>query len=826
MKKILSSSIVKNPTDLQKGAATHHVEDRSAYLRSNSVVTWSGTQLSFTTDIVLEIINTLSGTTSTHTILTANSPISLNNNESLWVSIDRTQTSENLTPKLSDTDPIPAQSDANGSVFILAKRIDVSGIGYLHLPFSKQVLNQGQAVRLGASGSSSGTSDGINLVPLDSNFQPNKTTNSDAEISVGDWAAYADAAATFPVDMTGGSPNTTIVRSTSSPLNGAAHFLMTINSGASRQGEGVSCVINIPRAYRGRMLAFTFPFQATGTLVEDDFRLFAYDITNSVVITPFSANKILGAEGMALALFPVATNTASVRVGIHIARTSTAAATILFDDVVVSPHIPVVGVAGSDLIAYTPTFANLGTTSNVAFWWRRDGDMMEIFGYLTVGTTAATQASFTLPTGFSLESAKISPTNAVNNAGPVWGDWYLNGNNDHNGAIVSATGTSTSVLYFGFVPSAAGLNPQNGTVIATSGNSIGLKAKVPISGWSSNVTMSQSSTFFISNAIASGTRVTTAPTILGEYRTTIKNNAATTTADNAPAASPSTSDGMRIYSTSGSGAGTSGQTNRWDIFVGKNKNVFFQFYSGTDKTGEIDTDYFSDSASGDEAGLYSIYDPVTGIASVYLPILSSAANRSVGRSYSGIVASGGSASDCYFDIKVSENALAVQQQQIFGSIIGSSYSQVQGPVALTTGIPTDNTIPQSGEGNEILTASYTPKMIGSKLIITASATGSEDTNVTNNFVMALFKDSDADALAADAYPRTGNGSGLDGGRVHVSYEHTVSSFSTITFKIRVGGGGSGAKAATLNVIYDNSATSFNLGSTITSWLRVEEIAQV
>jgi hypothetical protein len=131
-------------------------EDRSAYLRSNDPVTWTGTQLQFTADIVLEVVNTKSGTPKTATILLSNSPITLANGESAWVLIDRTLASENLTVNLSGTLAVPAQTQANKDVIIIARRQDALGAGYVHLPLHKQVLEPGQTVRLGASGSGDG----------------------------------------------------------------------------------------------------------------------------------------------------------------------------------------------------------------------------------------------------------------------------------------------------------------------------------------------------------------------------------------------------------------------------------------------------------------------------------------------------------------------------------------------------------------------------------------------------------------------------------------------------------------------------------------------
>ena len=131
-------------------------EDRSAYLRANDPVTWTGTELQFTSDIVLEVINTKSGAIKTATILLANSPIALADGESAWIAINRLSATENVTVNLSGTTPIPAQSQANKDVIVIARRQDALGAGYVHIPLHKQVLEPGQTVRLGASGSGDG----------------------------------------------------------------------------------------------------------------------------------------------------------------------------------------------------------------------------------------------------------------------------------------------------------------------------------------------------------------------------------------------------------------------------------------------------------------------------------------------------------------------------------------------------------------------------------------------------------------------------------------------------------------------------------------------
>jgi hypothetical protein len=129
-------------------------EDRSGYLRSDSLVTWDGTNLTFTSNIILEFINTKSGTITQHTIPSSASPLQLTaSGQSLYSLITRTATSENLTVINSGSTAIPAQTQAEKDVFVLFRRVDAGGVAYLHMPFMKQLIGQGQSVRLGQSGS-------------------------------------------------------------------------------------------------------------------------------------------------------------------------------------------------------------------------------------------------------------------------------------------------------------------------------------------------------------------------------------------------------------------------------------------------------------------------------------------------------------------------------------------------------------------------------------------------------------------------------------------------------------------------------------------------
>lgn len=323
----------------------------------------------------------------------------------------------------------------------------------------------------------------VNLAVIDSSFKPTKPNNANAEVSVGDWAAYADAAAATPVDMTGGSPNTTIARNTSSPLSGAADFLITVSSGATRQGEGASLLVNVPPAYRGQILTLLIPYKTTGTISDGDFVPYAYDVTNASLIVPTVISGITGAQGRIVCTLVTSTSTASLRVGIHVARAvNTGAVTINFDDVLLAADDSQANVPMSDWVAYTPTFTGFGTVSTSAFFWRRVGDSVEITGKFTSGTTTATEARLSLPNSLVSDSTKVP---AIRSPG-----FWIRGSNTtaHGGSILIESNvgyiTFGSQDTFGNV-SVNPVTKQNASSFVGSGEEVHIPPfTIPISGWS------------------------------------------------------------------------------------------------------------------------------------------------------------------------------------------------------------------------------------------------------------------------------------------------------------------------------------------------------
>lgn len=120
-----------------------------------------------------------------------------------------------------------------------------------------------------------------------------------------------------------------------------------------------------------------------------------------------------------------------------------------------------------------------------------------------------------------------------------------------------------------------------------------------------------------------------------------------------------------------------------------------------------------------------------------------------------------------------------------GSVITFANAVTTALVSGSTSIPFDNTIPQSTEGFEVLTCAITPKASGNKLRIRAIIPYNTS-NAGGDYMvgLALFKDSDANAIAATN--AVTNSSAGRGGCAVLEHVYTTTGTSAITFKVRIG----------------------------------------
>lgn len=334
-------------------------------------------------------------------------------------------------------------------------------------------------------GSGSGSASGV------TNFISNGTAEADTT----GWATYADAAGTSPVDGTGGSPNVTWTRSTSSPLVGTASFVFTKDA-ANRQGQGASYAFTVDSAYKAKVLQVSFEYMVgSGTFVagtsttDSDVVVYLYDVTNSRIIQPTTFRLYSNSSTLSTTFvsnFQTSSDSTSYRLILHCGSTSASAYTVKFDNIVVAPSSYVYGTPITDFQTYTPTFAGFGTVTSPSMWWRRVGDSVEIYGKFTSGTVTAATASFTTPNSVTIDSTKVP---AIRSSG-----YYTTNNSARttHGGATTITGGNTTVN-FGSLSTYSGGSVTN-NVTAELGNAIAVSGDViyvdgitaPISGWGSN----------------------------------------------------------------------------------------------------------------------------------------------------------------------------------------------------------------------------------------------------------------------------------------------------------------------------------------------------
>jgi hypothetical protein len=135
-----------------------------------------------------------------------------------------------------------------------------------------------------------------------------------------------------------------------------------------------------------------------------------------------------------------------------------------------------------------------------------------------------------------------------------------------------------------------------------------------------------------------------------------------------------------------------------------------------------------------------------------------------------------------------------------------------GLTSTTTIMPYDNTIPQSGEGIEVMSVAITPADSSNKLIIMVTTNLSHNQAAGEN-TTALFQDSTAGALAAVTNQKSGDGQVANCTFLHFMAAGTT---SATTFKVRVGNNDSG-KTTNFNGFSSQARFGGVYSSSITVW---------
>ncbi len=310
------------------------------------------------------------------------------------------------------------------------------------------------------------------------------------------WVRYNDGAVAAPVDGTGGTPSyLTFARTTSSPLVSAGSGLIT-KSAASALGEGVSYDFTIDRGLLHEVAKVEFQYEASANYADGYVGVFLYDKTNASLI-PISVQDIpasYGKPGTFLATFIPSTST-EYRLIFHVTTATTTAWTMMIDNVVIGKKDIAVGAAISEWQSYTPTIAGAGTLTDVACFWRRVGDTLEVSGRATSGTVDGSTATITLPSGLTQKDYTINR---------IVGQWWRNLNTagpPKRGAIQGSSGTNIVYLSQDAEGSAATpFGSSSFNALIGSSQVFSFMFSVRIAQWTSNVNLASDFTEYAYNS--------------------------------------------------------------------------------------------------------------------------------------------------------------------------------------------------------------------------------------------------------------------------------------------------------------------------------------
>lgn len=301
-----------------------------------------------------------------------------------------------------------------------------------------------------------------------------------------------------PTFGSGASGNLSLALESSGQLAGA-DSLGYVSSAATTAGNMVaSSSYAIDAADQAKVLTVKFYYKAAvgPTLMNmsgtssNSYAWALWDVTNSSWLSSAGNFCTVQNSGVGYCTGTAQTNatTANIRLVIYNANaTSSGAATLYLDDFYVGPQTAPVGPARADDVAYTPTFTNFGTVSNVKIWSARDGDHLLVHGTFTAGTVVGSTATMTL--GYNGASGNVSTDTTKVTAGDMIGKAGQSGSATtyFTQSILATSGTTVN---FGSQNSTTSeLTPGTGQIVGNSAT-MSFFFSVPIVGWSSNSTQS------------------------------------------------------------------------------------------------------------------------------------------------------------------------------------------------------------------------------------------------------------------------------------------------------------------------------------------------
>lgn len=163
-------------------------------------------------------------------------------------------------------------------------------------------------------------------------------------------------------------------------------------------------------------------------------------------------------------------------------------------------------------------------------------------------------------------------------------------------------------------------------------------------------------------------------------------------------------------------------------------------------------------------------------------------------------------------VRVYRKAIMPTQKSVRGVAVNTAFFVDTTPASTSASIPSDDTVPQSTEGAEYVTHTYTPKAIGNTLHVRLSGWSSNTTGAASKF--ALFLDSDTNARASTW---GGGGSSSITNNFVLEYVYDIDSLDPQAWSLRFG-----ASAGTTYLLANSSLPSGFFGfSDAVIWSLIE-----
>lgn len=337
--------------------------------------------------------------------------------------------------------------------------------------------------------------------------------------AVGSWVTgHASLTSNIPTGSptfgSGASSNLTLAVSNSTPAPLAGSWSLGETSAAtSIAGDFLaSPAFTIDSEDQAKALTFTFyytiafgasSFNFSGTS-SNTFGVAIYDVTNSQWIIPagvFGMTQGTGTSaasagvGLATGTFQTSATGTQYRFVVYNANAAANITIMDYDDFYVGPQTAPIGAVVTDWVAYTPANTNSWSTNTTyAGQWRRVGGDMEIQGRIILSGAVSGSALINLPSGYSIDTTRFSQGTVAFNFGiplGIWGASNSGASINANGSIVYQ-GNNAGYLLYQDATSGNTSTSVTGTapMTWTSGDNLNVMFKVPITGWSSNVQMS------------------------------------------------------------------------------------------------------------------------------------------------------------------------------------------------------------------------------------------------------------------------------------------------------------------------------------------------